>query len=101
MTMLPFSKMIRVTWSKNTSVMNSAWKIGVNSHARSSIGFAPGEAGVSGAWLGIGEPWGRRWRRFAPGDARRDEQRDADEQEDRRQPSEQRREARHAVFSSV
>src|SRR3954469_8156367 len=42
------------SWWKNTSVMNSAWKIGVNSHASSSTGFAPGDAGTSGACECVG-----------------------------------------------
>ena len=37
--------------SSRTRPMNRVWKIGVNSHASRSIGFAPGWAGWSGAWL--------------------------------------------------
>ena len=70
--------------------MNSAWKIGVNSHASRSIGLAPGAAGASGAWRVASasaprEPPGAG----GPGTHAATTSASADQEQDRRQPDEE------------
>ena len=100
--MLPSDQMILVIWSRKTSPMNRVWKIGVNSHATRLIGLAPGVAGSSGAWLGVGvTPGEPPLARAAERRARGDDQRQRNEQQDRRQADEGRLEAGHAVLSRL
>ena len=74
------------TWSIPTSVMNRAWKIGVNSHARRLIGSAPGFAGTSGVCVGWTVALAARGRGTAGlRDAGRDHEHDEDEERDRRE----------------
>ena len=82
--------------------MNSAWKIGVNSHASGLIGLAPGAAGSSGAWLGVGVTVGGRRSRVPPsGEHAATIKRERNEEQDRREADEGLAEAGHAVLSRL
>ena len=87
--MLPRT-MILVSWSKTTSMMNSAWKIGVNSHASEADRVRAGRRRASSGACESATAWRPRAgarRAAGAGDARGDEQREDDEQQERREPT--------------
>ena len=66
-TMLPSGVKIRVIRSKNTSTMNSAWKIGVNSHGQEVDRVRAGRGRLERGLAGDRRAVGRRLPTFVPG----------------------------------